>query len=64
MVLALPDNLGSFKYKALASSTDIQLIITTEVSEPIIPALYYSTLKEYYKQLIEKEAEQVVLKKV
>jgi len=64
LALALPDNLGSFKYKIVTSATSAQLIITTEVSEPIISALYYSTLKEYYKQLIEKENEKIVLKKV
>lgn len=64
VALALPDNLGVFKYIISENGNSIQLVIETEINESIISPLYYDTIKEYFRQLIEKEAEQVVLTKV
>jgi len=61
--LALPDNLGSFKYILSHTESTIQLLIDTKINTSIISSLYYETLKEYFKQLIEKENEQIVLTK-
>ncbi|MBJ6366574.1 DUF3857 domain-containing protein [Snuella sedimenti] len=62
--LALPDDLGSFKYVISTTESNVQLIIETAINQSIIPSMYYETLKEYFKQLIEKENEQIVLTKV
>jgi Transglutaminase-like superfamily len=62
--LALPDNLGSYSYNISVSQDSIQLIINTQINEPIISSLYYEALKEYFKQFIEKENEQIVLIKI
>ncbi len=62
-VVSLPDNLGRFKYVLSANGNRIQLVVSTEINNPIIPALYYDVLKEYFKQMIEKENEQIVLTK-
>ncbi|MBP0903094.1 DUF3857 domain-containing protein [Mariniflexile gromovii] len=64
VVLALPDNLGSFKYNLLASDTKIQLVIDVEINQSIISPIYYDALKAYFSSLVEKEAEQIVLTKV
>ncbi len=61
--ITLPDNLGKFKYVLSASRDNIQLVASTEINHPIIPALYYDGLKEYFKLMIEKENEQIVLTK-
>ncbi len=61
--LALPDNLGEFKYIVANNGDVIQLTIDSTINEPIISSLYYDALKEYFKQFIEKENEQIVLKK-
>ena len=60
----LPDNLGSFKYILSQNQSTIQLLIDTKINTSIISPLYYETLKAYFKQLIEKENEQIVLTKV
>jgi hypothetical protein len=62
--LGLPDNLGSFKYNISALGTKIQLVIDTEINESIVSPIYYEALKEYFRKMIEKEAEQIVLTKV
>lgn len=63
MVLALPDNLGEFKFNISGNGNSIQAIISTKINEAIISPLYYDALKEYFNRFIEKEAEQVVLTK-
>lgn len=63
-VLALPDDLGVFKYNVTATETAIQLFIDTQIKTAIVSPMYYDTLKEYFKQLIEKENEQIVLTKI
>ncbi|WOD44466.1 transglutaminase domain-containing protein [Hwangdonia lutea] len=62
--LVLPDNLGMFKYILSQNASTIQLLIDTKMNSSIISPLYYDTLKAYFKQLIEKENEQIVLTKV
>ena len=60
---ALPNNLGSFKYDINQNGTTISLYISTEINQAIISSMYYNALKEYFKLLIEKENEQIVLTK-
>ena len=64
VALMLPDNLGVFKYNVLVTELAVQLVIDTQINTPIVSPLYYDTLKEYFKQLIEKENEQIVLTKI
>lgn len=60
---SMPDNLGVFKYNLMQRDNTIQLLIDSEINQSIISPLYYDALKEYFKQMIEKEAEQIVLTK-
>lgn len=59
--ISLPDNLGSFKYKVIGNGNTIQLLVSTQINQSIISPLYYDALKTYFSQLVEKEAEQIVL---
>jgi len=62
-IVKLPNELGEFKYVIQNSANRIQLSVTFEINRAVISALNYSYLKEYYNQIIIKEAEQVVLAK-
>jgi len=65
MAIGLPDNLGVFKFVISKKGPHkIQLVSVTKFNRAIVPALYYSQLKEFYKQLIEKQTEKVVLTKI
>lgn len=64
IALTMPDNLGSFKYEIKSSDKNIQVKVTSRINQPIIPAEYYTTVKEFYKKMIEKMSEKVVLSKV
>ncbi|WP_242202677.1 DUF3857 domain-containing protein [Aestuariivivens insulae] len=63
IILQLPDNLGVYKYNIVLKQSAVQLIVEAEINQAIISPLYYDALKEYFKQLIEKENEQIVLTK-
>ncbi|SHI51108.1 DUF3857 domain-containing protein [Flavobacterium terrae] len=54
----------SFKYMLSANEKNIQLQVTTEVNLPLISKDYYSDLKEFFSEMIKKQTEKIVLKKV
>jgi len=62
--MQLPDNLGGFKYNINASETNIQLAIEFDIKASIISSNYYDALKEFFKQLVIKEKEKLVLTKI
>jgi hypothetical protein len=60
---SLPDGLGSFKYSISQNGNQIQLLCVFEINEPLISATYYQELKSFYKKIVEKQTEKVVLKR-
>lgn len=54
----------SFKYMLSTNEKNIQLQVTTEINLPLIPKDYYSDLKEFFSEMIKKQTEKIVLKKV
>ncbi|MDF0715674.1 transglutaminase [Muricauda sp. 334s03] len=63
MVVALPENMGQFKYNILVAQDMIRARIETALNSPVIPAYYYADLKEFYRHIIDKESEKVILTK-
>lgn len=59
----LPDDLGEFTYLISTTENTINLRVISEIKASILPAGYYSALKEYYKLVVEKETEKIVLVK-
>lgn len=57
------DNIGAFKYIISNTGNKIQIVITTDINAAIVPADYYEILKDFFKQLIDKQNEKIVLKK-
>ncbi len=62
--MVLPDTMGKFKYAIMNKGNMLQLNVANAINEPIILPNYYSALKEYFKKMIEKMNEKVVLSKV
>ena len=63
VAFALPDNLGKFIYKSTFNNGLIQIVVNTTLNDGVIAPQYYSYLKQFYNQIVEKENESVVLKK-
>lgn len=61
--ITLPDNLGVFKYNIVQKNDNLEIKTTMIINEPVIAAQHYTALKEFYKQIIKKEAEKIILSK-
>jgi hypothetical protein len=62
--LAMPDNLGNMKYNISTKDNQIQLFYTFDINKAVIEADYYEELKNFYKEIISKQTEKIVLKKI
>ena len=63
-IFNMEDNLGSFKFNIAANGNTLQLIIAHQINEAIVSTEKYEMLKEYYKGMIAKETEKIVLKRI
>jgi len=63
-VIAMADNLGTFKFNVASNDGTLQLMISNQINEAIISTEKYEMLKEYYKGMVAKETEKIVLKKI
>lgn len=62
--IALPDNLGVFKYQVMQTGNKIRTLSSLKFNKPMIPAQYYEYLKMFYAEVVAKETEKVVLVKI
>ena len=61
--IATGENVGSFKYVIATNENKIQVSITSDINVAIVPADFYDVLKDFYKQMIDKLNEKIVLVK-
>ncbi|MDO6813569.1 transglutaminase domain-containing protein [Tenacibaculum soleae] len=59
--IALPDNLGVFKYLVTVQGNKIKLSSILQFNTQIINQQYYGIVKNFYKKLVEKQTENIVL---
>tara|TARA_R110002073_G_scaffold40547_5_gene115104 strand:+ start:219361 stop:221376 length:2016 start_codon:yes stop_codon:yes gene_type:complete len=60
---SLPDNLGFYKFVCQIKGTEIQVLSIAQIGTAIVSSPYYQALKEFYKEMIDKQLEKVVLSK-
>lgn len=60
----MENNLGSFKFNIAANENTLQLIVAHQINEAIVTTEQYDMLKEFYKSLIAKQTEKIVLKRI
>jgi hypothetical protein len=60
---SMPNNLGSFKYNITSIEKEIKIMVNIEINTSIITTQDYSYLREFYRHIVEKETEKVVLSK-
>ncbi len=63
-VFALPNKMGNFKYNISEKGGAIQLSSSITFNKSLIGNEYYEALQEFYRQVIEKQSEKVVLSKI
>lgn len=64
IIVKIPNDLGKFKFLTNVSGNNILLAATFEIKNAIMGADNYLFLKEFFNQMITKEAEQLVLTKI
>lgn len=62
--MSMEDNLGSFKFNIAVNENTLQMIISHQINNAIVSTQQYEMLKEYYKAMIAKETEKIVLKRI
>ena len=62
--ITMEDNLGIFKYNIAVNGNALQLSVAHQINEAIVSTENYEMLKEYYKAMIAKETEKIVLKRI
>ncbi|MNR37718.1 hypothetical protein D3C85_1557650 [compost metagenome] len=63
-VFNMEENLGSFKFNIASSGNSLQVSIAHQINEAVVSAEKYEMLKEYYKAMVAKETEKIVLKRI
>ena len=61
--IAMPNNLGNFKYNISNNGSQIQLLYTLDINQAIIGSEDYDALKNFFKEIVKKQTEKIVLKK-
>ena len=62
--LTTGENVGFFTFNISATNNTIQIVINKEIKSVVVSADFYDTLKDFYKQMIDKLNEKIVLKKI
>lgn len=62
--ISLPDNLGFFKYEVNQFGNKIKVLSSLQMNSPMITVDNYIFLKDFYSQLVQKESEKIILKKI
>ncbi|KGO94191.1 transglutaminase [Flavobacterium subsaxonicum WB 4.1-42 = DSM 21790] len=63
MDITMENKIGAFKYNIVLSGNNIQLAATLEIFNHTVMPEHYQTLKEFFKIIIAKQNEKIVLKK-
>ncbi len=64
IAIGMEENIANFVYKIASTGKQIQLSVTVEINYSNISPEYYTSLKTYYKEMIDKQNEKIVLKKI
>lgn len=64
IAIMMEQNIGTFKYNIASTGNQIQLAVVSEINYASVPADFYQSLKTFYKEMIDKQNEKIVLKKI
>lgn len=62
--IAMIDKLMSYVYSISRSANQITISSSLEFNTSVVPSSYYDALKEFFKVVIDKQTEKIVLKKI
>ena len=62
--VAMVDDIGSFKYLISNNGNQFQIVYTLDVNQAIVGSEYYDVLKNFFKEIVDRHSEKIVLKKL
>ena len=62
-VLTLPANAAKFTYSVTQAGSFLSIVSNFQINQSLFSQLEYPNLREFYNQVVAKQAEQIVLKK-
>ena len=64
IVLSMNENIANLKFLITNTDTQIQVSCSMKINWSVVPAEYYEELKAFFGEVIKKENEKIVLKKI
>lgn len=64
IAIGLPNNMGVYQFKILVTGAKINVFSLLKIEAAAYPAENYKELKEFFKLLVNKNVEQIILKEV
>lgn len=64
VAVPMSDNNGSMKFMAAHKDKQIQLSLTMDINSAIIPSEYYPELKAFFAEVVKKQTDKIILKKI
>ena len=62
--LVMEEGLGIFKYNIALNDNVLQLLVLHQINSPIVSREQYTILREYYKVMMAKQTEKIILKRI
>jgi hypothetical protein len=62
-VVVLPNNGGKYSYNVTQMGNTLNVVSMMQINKSLFIQTEYELLREFYNQIVEKQAEQIVLKK-
>lgn len=63
-LIALPENIAKFSYEVSKTNNQVQLSYSLDLNRVVIESVYYEALKNFFKELVNKNTERIVLKRI
>ena len=62
--VAMIEGIGSFKYLISNNGNQFQIVFTMDINQAIVGSEYYDVLKNFFKEIVDRHSEKIVLKKI
>ena len=62
--IAMIEGIGSFKYLISNNGNQFQIVYSVDINQAIVSSEYYDVLKNFFKEIVDRHSEKIVLKKL
>lgn len=56
--------LGNFRYTIAQVGAKLQLVVNSEITQPLVPSDAYIVIRDFYQKMVDKQSEKIVLRKI